>query len=129
MNLTNTKKYDGYSSELVYEKDNLQILRGRGSRLDISNIRVINISLSLHGVSSIEIDLWEGHRFYDPMLRLLEQSVRDHADLLKQVWKAIVALGDPKEIFDEVFEVGRKQGREEKVKEIRKSLDLEWEIL
>ena len=124
MKLVNTKKYVGHCSTLVYEKDHLSFSKGCCNVHANRDVKIINISLYLYAFF-MHIDLWEGHRFYDPILRLLDQPVRSHAKLLKQTWKIIAALGDSKKIFEEVFESGRKQGRQEKVKEIRKVLGFE----
>ena len=124
MNLTNTKKHEGYSSKLVYKKDSLSISRGRCNHYN-DHTRIINISLDLLGNTSIYINLWEGYKYYDSMLKLLETSTKNHAKLLKHTWKIISALGDPKHVFEEVFESGRKLGRREKVEEINEVLNRE----
>ena len=122
MNLTNTKKHAGYSSRLVYKKDGLCFSRGRCNHYNDST-RIINISLDLPGDTPIYIDLWEGYKHYDSILKLLEAPTKSHVKLLRQTWKIIAALGDTKQIFEEVFESGRKFGRREKVEEINEVLN------
>lgn len=124
LELTNTKKHSGYSSTLTYKKDGLCISRGRCNHYNDST-RIINISISLPGDGSIHIALWEDARFYDSILKLLESPKRSDSKILKQVWKVVASLGNPKECFEAVFESGRKHGRREKVEEINEVLSRE----
>jgi len=119
--LTNTKKHTGYTSKLVYEKDGLRFSRGQSNQYN-DNTGIINVSITLFESITIWVNLWEDASFYVAISKLLEAPTKNHTKLLKQTWKTIMALCNPKQVFKEVFETGRKQGQREKVEEMRKVL-------